>query len=75
MVFVTHLYDLAHGFYASGSRTSVFLRAERLDDGHRTYKLYEGEPLSTSFGADTYRSVFDRDRSAAARERAAVSGS
>ncbi len=75
VVFVTHLYDLAHGLYASGSRTSVFLRAERLDDGHRTYKLYEGEPLSTSFGADTYRSVFDRDRSAAARERAAVSGS
>ena len=72
VVLVTHLYDLAHGLFASGSKAILFLRAERLDDGRRTYKLHAGAPLPTSFGADTYRAVFGRDRGVVARDPAAV---
>ena len=58
VLFVTHLYDLAHGYYREGLPTALFLRAEREPDGRRTYRLQVGEPLPTSFGADSYRQVF-----------------
>ncbi len=56
--FVTHMYDLAHGFYAQQPGDALFLRAERLPDGRRTFKLTEGEPLPTSYGEDSYRRIF-----------------
>jgi hypothetical protein len=55
---VTHLFDLAHGFYAAQREDALFLRAERLADGSRTFRLMEGEPLPTSHGEDLYRRVF-----------------
>ncbi len=58
VIFVTHMFELADAFYSDQLRTSLFLRAERLGDGRRTFKLREGEPLSTSFGQDSYRRVF-----------------
>jgi DNA mismatch repair ATPase MutS len=58
VVFVTHLFDLADGLYRGGDGASLFLRAERGVDGARTYRIVEGEPLSTSYGEDVYRSVF-----------------
>lgn len=59
--FVTHLYELAHGFYSRSLENALFLRAEREEDGGRTFKLIEGKPLSTSYGIDLYRQVFDTD--------------
>jgi hypothetical protein len=59
--YVTHLYELAHGFFAQGPETAAFLRAEREADGTRTYRLLEGEPLQTSFGEDLYRTVFEQN--------------
>ncbi len=56
--FVTHMFDLASGFHAQGLRTALFLRAERKPDGTRTFRITEGEPLSTSFGGDSYRRIF-----------------
>jgi DNA mismatch repair ATPase MutS len=56
--FVTHLYELAHGFYERRMSTSHFLRAERQADGTRTFRLSEGEPLQTSFGPDLYHRIF-----------------
>jgi hypothetical protein len=56
--YVTHLYDLAHGFARSRRPDALFLRAERLPDGTRTFRLTEGEPLPTSYGEDLYRRVF-----------------
>jgi hypothetical protein len=56
--FVTHMFDLAHGFYARKSDTSLFLRAERQADGRRTFRVLEGEPLATSYGEDVYRRMF-----------------
>jgi hypothetical protein len=55
---VTHLYELAHGFYARKMKNALFLRAERKAGGERTFKLIEGEPLQTSFGVDVYRKIF-----------------
>jgi DNA mismatch repair ATPase MutS len=55
VVFVTHQYDLAHSF--TGNEEAYFLRAER----ERTFKLIEGEPLPTSYGADLYQRIFGHD--------------
>jgi len=62
VVFVTHLYDLAQGCFAADDPTSLFLRAERHPDGHRTFRLIPGEPLPTSHGQDLYRQVFEIPR-------------
>jgi DNA mismatch repair ATPase MutS len=56
--FVTHLYEFAHGFYDKNMPNAIFLRAERRDDGMRTFKLMEGEPLQTSYGEDLYDRIF-----------------
>jgi MutS domain V len=56
--FVTHMYDLAHNFYAQQPGNALFLRAERQPDGWRTFRLTEGEPLPTSYGEDSYRRIF-----------------
>ncbi len=58
VLFVTHMYDLAHGFHAQQPGTALFLRAGREPDGRRTFKLAEGEPLSTSYGKDSYQRIF-----------------
>jgi hypothetical protein len=58
VAYVTHLFDLADGFAHESRREALFLRAERLTDGRRTFRLVEGEPLPTSHGEDVYRSVF-----------------
>lgn len=56
--FVTHLYDFAEAFFRSNKAGTLFLRAERKEDGTRTFKLLPGEPLETSFGQDLYRKIF-----------------
>jgi DNA mismatch repair ATPase MutS len=56
--FVTHLYEFAHRLYEEDAERTTFLRAERQADGTRTFKLIEGEPLQTSYGADLYERIF-----------------
>ena len=56
--FVTHLHTFARRLYGARRQDAVFLRAERRQDGLRTFRLVEGEPLQTSFGVDVYREVF-----------------
>jgi len=58
LVFVTHLYEFAHGMFEQGLETTMSLRADRREDGSRTFKLVLGEPLRTSFGEDLYREIF-----------------
>ena len=58
IIFVTHLYDLTERMYAAHDPATLFLRAERRLDGHRTFRLLPGEPLPTSYGQDLYQSVF-----------------
>ncbi len=56
--YVTHLYEFAHSFYDKGKENVLFLRAERLQDRRRTFRLKEGEPLETSYGVDLYNKIF-----------------
>lgn len=53
-VVVTHLYDLAEGFYFNEPRSTLFLQATRQTGGQRNFKLVEGQPLPTSYGEDVY---------------------
>ena len=57
VIFVSHLYPFAHGFYEVRKDGMLFLRAERQADGTRTFKLIEGEPLETSYGVDLYNKI------------------
>ena len=66
VLYVTHMYDLAHSLHAERLDSALFLRAQRESDGRRTYKLLEGEPLPTSYGEDSYRRVFGDAQSAEA---------
>lgn len=59
VIYVTHMFDLARGFYLARTDSSLFLRAERLSDGRRTFHLMEGEPLPTSYGEDLYARIFE----------------
>ncbi len=56
--YVTHLYGFARQAFEQNSGDAMFLRAERQPDGVRTFKILEGEPLETSYGADLYREIF-----------------
>jgi len=66
--FVTHLHDLANSLYRDAGVTGVFVRAERAQDGQRTFRLAEGRPLPTAYGIDLYDAIFGQpshDQSAA----------
>jgi len=56
--YVTFLHEFARHFYERAADNTVFLRAERLPDGTRTFKLKEARPLETSYGIDLYRKIF-----------------
>src|SRR4030095_11520371 len=43
--FVTHLFDLANGFYRQELATALFLRAERQSDGRRTSDSSRASPF------------------------------
>lgn len=58
-VFVTHLFEFAHGLHERHLPNATFLRAERQEDGTRTFKLREAGPLQTSFGEDLYDKIFE----------------
>ncbi|MGC1183718.1 MAG: DNA mismatch repair protein MutS [Candidatus Dormiibacterota bacterium] len=55
ILFVTHLFEFADGIYQQHLDSALFLRAERRDDGRRTFRLLEAEPVPTSYGEDIYR--------------------
>jgi MutS domain V len=67
VLYVTHMFDLAESFYLAKMEHTLFLRAERLADGRRTFRLTAGEPLPTSFGKDLYRRIFEGTSVAGAR--------
>jgi hypothetical protein len=53
---VTHMYLYATAF--GDENRAYYLRAQRLDDGKRTFKIAEGKPLVTAFGEDLYKQIF-----------------
>ncbi|MBO4330771.1 MAG: hypothetical protein J5827_01700 [Oscillospiraceae bacterium] len=54
---VTHLYSYAAG--ELDNPDAVFLRAERLESGERTFRIVPGEPFVTAFGEDLYKKIFN----------------
>lgn len=61
ILFVTRLTEFACGRAESAHPTDLFLRAERLPDGTRTFRLVPGSPEPGSHADDIFRKVFDRD--------------
>jgi DNA mismatch repair ATPase MutS len=61
VLFVTHLHEFASSVCRQRMPKAIFLRAERLPDGTRTFRIIEGEPLQTSYGEDLYETVFRRE--------------
>ncbi len=59
---VTHLFEFAHLMFGLKLQKAVFLRAERSEEGCRTYYIKEGEPLITSYGDDLFNSVIGVSR-------------
>ena len=71
--YVTHLYEFARGFFDRKTDGALFLRAERKEDGTRTFRLQEGAPLETSYGEDLYHQIFDVGAKSLKKETNSVS--
>lgn len=56
--YVTHLWEFARLVREERAKSVLFLRAERLPDGRRTFKIKDGAPLDTSYGIDLYARIF-----------------
>jgi DNA mismatch repair ATPase MutS len=69
--FVTHLHEFARALFDRKMANALFLRAERLPDGTRSFRMIEGEPLQTSYGKDLYDGVFGPEQSRRLERRAA----
>jgi DNA mismatch repair ATPase MutS len=54
---VTHSFELAERLRAEADGQVLFLRAERRDDGQRTYLMLPGHPEPTSFAIDLYDQI------------------
>jgi DNA mismatch repair ATPase MutS len=59
IIFVTHFNELAEAYIGSAQRPT-FLRAERLEDGTRTFKVLRADPIPTSFGYDIFLRIFGK---------------
>ncbi|NPV42663.1 MAG: DNA mismatch repair protein MutS [Firmicutes bacterium] len=53
---VTLLFTYASAFL--NDPNTQFLRAQRLENGDRTFRIVPGEPIQTAFGMDLYRKIF-----------------
>jgi DNA mismatch repair ATPase MutS len=59
VVLVTHMFELSNDIKNEYNDSSIFMRAERNDDGSRTFKISENETLRTSFAMDLYNKIFN----------------
>ena len=53
---VTHLYSYASAFLECPY--VFYLRAQRLENGERSFRILPGKPLETAFGEDLYKKIF-----------------
>jgi hypothetical protein len=51
------MYEFARSFL--DDERALFLRADREEDGIRTFRLIAAKPLPNSFGADLYQRIFE----------------
>ncbi len=57
---VTHLFSLTSKFIYMPEISTLFLRAEREENGERSFKLKPKIPLKTGYGVDLYRQIFGK---------------
>jgi DNA mismatch repair ATPase MutS len=60
VLFVTHLFEFANFVHDEKLDKAIFLRAERNDNGNRSYSIKTAEPLQTSYGEDLFNSVIEK---------------
>lgn len=58
VVFVTHLTRFVDDLQRQPPAPTLFLKAERLVDGRRTFRMIAGAPARASHGVELYRSIF-----------------
>ncbi len=58
MFFVTHMYEFAHRLQRENVNDVLFLQAERLESGRRTFHIVAAPPQSTSYGQDLLKKIF-----------------
>lgn len=61
VIAVTHQFEFSNLLKLNDGIEPIFLRPEREEDGHRSFKLLKGDPLKTSFGIDIYDRIFGDD--------------
>lgn len=54
---VTHLYTYAVSFLQEKRQDILYLMAQRLEDGARTFQIVPGLPLQTAYGEDLYHKI------------------
>jgi Mismatch repair ATPase (MutS family) len=57
VIFVTHLFEFSDYMFKQNLSKAIYLRAERNDNGSRTFFIRTGKPLLTSFGGDIFNYV------------------
>lgn len=62
IIMVTHLFEFTKTMFSKKLDQAMFLSAERLEDGTRTYKIYEREPERTSYGVDLYDEIIENNK-------------
>jgi hypothetical protein len=55
---VTHLVSCAQALYAQDTEHTLFMRADRQEDGSRSFVLQPAPPLRSAWGEDLYREIF-----------------
>lgn len=60
VLIVTHLYEFTRSIYAQQLDYTLFLSAERKNNGMRTYRMVPREPGHTSYGLDLYEDMIGK---------------
>ena len=58
---VTHLFAFASKMYDKKLSAARFFSAERKEDGTRTFKMIDHEPMETSFGLDLFQEIMGKE--------------
>jgi len=59
IIMVTHLFEFTKTMFERKLEHTMFLSAERLEDGTRTYRILQKEPERTSYGLDLYEQILN----------------
>jgi len=61
VIFVTHFYELQRWLMENKGDDVLFLKAERKEDGTRTYRIIPGAPEKTSYADEVYSKIFGEE--------------